>query len=180
MSVDLIPVRVGACLCPGTPHADGDFVYLRPKLGLGAGIVVQEPIADWLKIPFEERPGQEHMRAELSERYLIVGVAEWNLEDEEGPIPVNPLTIREHLLDDYDRAEAAAEKADDLYAEVALRPLRRLVEMSSKATSSNGSTSRKRATSPKRRKPSKPSSTTTSPTEGTETISGSLAGASSS
>lgn len=180
MSVDLVPVCVGACLCPGTPHPDGDFVYLRPKLGLKDGVILQEPVTDWLRIAPADRPGQEYMRGELAERYLILGVAEWNLEDENGPIPVNPISIRVNLLDDFDRAEKAAEKGDELYGDVALGPLRRLVEMSSKATSSNGSTSPTRSTSAKRRKHSKRSSTSTSPTEDTETISGSLAGVSSS
>lgn len=180
MSDQLIPVCVGACLCPGAPHADGDFVYLRPKLGLKEGIVLQEPVSDWLRIAPAERPSQEYMRAEISERYLILGVAEWNLEDEDGPIPVNPISIRVNLLDDFSRAEPVAEKGDELYADVALGPLRKLVEMSSRDTSSNGSTSPTPITSRKPRKPSKRSSTSTSPTADTEKTSPSLAGVSSS
>jgi len=180
MSENLVPVCVGACHCPGTPHPDGDFVYLRPKLGLREGIILQEPVADWLNVPAADRPGQEYMRAELSERYLILGIAEWNLTDEDGAIVVNPLSIREHLLNDFDRAEPAAEKGDELYSDVALGPLRKLVAMSSKATSNNGSTSPTSITSRKRRKPSKRSSTSTSPMADTVTTSPSLAGVSSS
>lgn len=163
----LVPVCVGACLCPGAPHADGDFVYLRPRLGLAAGIVLQEPVADWLRIPPSERPGQEYMRGELSERYLVLGIADWNLTDDAGPVPVNPISIRERLLDDYERSQPAADKADELYSEVALGPLRRLIAMSSAPTSSNGSTSARSNGSPKRRRPSKPSSITTTPTDAT-------------
>jgi hypothetical protein len=165
----LIPVRVGACLCPGAPHADGDFVYLRPKLGLAAGIILQQPVVDWLQLPKDSRPGHEFMRGELADRYLTLGIAEWNLTGEDGPLPVNPLSIREQLLDDYERGSVAAEAADDLYSEVALVPLARLVSISSRPTSSNGSTSVRRNGSPKPRKRSKPSSTSTTPTAVTET-----------
>jgi hypothetical protein len=164
VSNELVPVTVGECQCPGTSHPDGDVVYLRPKLGLRDGIVLQEPVSDWLQIAPAERPGQEYMRGELSERYLILGIAGWNLEDEDGPIPVNPVSIRENLLNDYERSQAAAEKGDELYSDVALGPLRRLVSMSSRPTSNNGSTSPTRSGSPKRRKPSRPSSTTTTRT----------------
>lgn len=167
----LVPVCVGACLCPGTPHADGDFVYLRPKLSLASGIILQEPVNDWLQVPTAQRPGQEFMRAELSERYLTLGIAEWNIEDEAGVIPVNSATIRIHLLDDYFRSQAVADKADDLYSEVALDPLRKLVAASSAATSTNGSTSATGSGSPKRRKRSKPSLTSTTPMDATATTS---------
>lgn len=171
MSDELVAVPVGECQCPGTPHPDGDVVYLRPKLGLAAGIVLQEPVADWVSLPRENRPGQEYMRGELTERYLVLGIAAWNLVDADGPIPVNPVSIRENLLDDFKRAEPAAEKGDELYGEVALGPLRKLVATSSQPTSSNGSTSAKPTTSAKRRKRSKRSSTSTSPMVATATTS---------
>ena len=46
MSTDPVAVGVGACQCPGTPHPDGDVVYLRPQLGLAAGIAIQRLIVE--------------------------------------------------------------------------------------------------------------------------------------
>lgn len=169
---ELVEVGIGECQCPETPHLDGDTVWLRPKLGLAAGIVLQEPVADWLRLPKEVRPPQEFMRGELSERYLTLGIAEWNLVDEAGPIPVNPVSIRANLLDDYERSAVVADRADDLYSDVALGPLRKLESLLSQATSTNGSTSAARKSSPKRRKPSKRSSTSTTPTAVTATTTG--------
>ena len=36
-SLPLVPVPVGDCRCPGTPHEDGDVVFLYPKLGMEGG-----------------------------------------------------------------------------------------------------------------------------------------------
>jgi hypothetical protein len=111
------------------------------------------------------------MRAELAERYLVLGVEAWNLSDEEGLLPVNPLTIRDHLLSDFMRSEKVADAADELYAEVALLPLRRLMSNYSPGGPINRSTSQKRTGSGKPRRRSKPSSTSTSQTGVTVAIS---------
>lgn len=43
----LVPVPIGACTCPGSPHGEeGDIVYLRPKLDLRGGIRVKRRLLD--------------------------------------------------------------------------------------------------------------------------------------
>lgn len=165
---DLIPVCVGACLCPGAPHPDGDFVYLRPTLGLAAGIAIQKLVIDANNA--ESRMDGADLTGVLAESYLLHGVAEWNLANGKA-IPVTPDTIREHLLSDFGRAAPVADKADDLYMGAVLAPLLQRARSSSASTSSNGSTPVPPAGTPKPRKRSKQSSTTTSQTDDTATTS---------
>jgi hypothetical protein len=169
MTTDLIPVCVGACLCPGAPHADGDFVYLRPKLGLAAGIAVQKLVIDANKAI--EPLSAAELTGLLAEGYLLHGIASWNLIGERDAIPVNPQTIKAHLLDDFERSQAAADAADDLYMTAVIAPLLRRASISSLDTSSNGLTSAHGNGARKPRKRSKQSSTTTSPMEDTATTS---------
>ena len=44
-SNDTIPVRLAECLCPGTPHPDGDVIEIRSELDLRAGLAVYARIA---------------------------------------------------------------------------------------------------------------------------------------
>ncbi len=166
---DLIPVRIGECQCPDTPHPDGDFVHLRPKLGLAAGIALQ-------KLIVEARQSSGFDAAQLTgvlaEAYLLHGVAQWDLLDANGKgIPVTPETIRYQLLEDFSRAEAAADAADDLYMGPVLAPLVKRALASLPTTQTNGSTSPARAGGSKRPRRSKPFSTTTTRTDSTATTS---------
>lgn len=160
-------VGIGECQCPGTPHPDGDEVGLRPKLGLAAGVSIQRAVTDFLLT--NDRRREDDMLGLLVEGYVIHGVAEWNLVNEAGAIPVNEATIREQLLDDFARARPVADKADELYKEPILGPLLKAGSNSSRATSTNGSMSVTRGSTTKTRKRSKPSSTSTSATGSTET-----------
>ena len=169
----LVPVLVGACLCPGAPHEDGDIVYLRPKLGLAAGIAVQKLVVDANQA--SEPMTTADLTGVLAEGYLLHGVAEWTFENEAGHVPVNPSTIKAYLLDDFERGATAADKADELYMGPVLAPLvirAQALEESLRATSTNGSTSATRGGTPKPRKRSKPSSITTIPMDDTVAISG--------
>lgn len=157
MSADLVPVRVGECQCPDTPHADGDFVYLRPKLGLAAGIALQRLIVDANQA---DRPvDAAELTGVLAEAYLLHGVARWDM-----PQAVTPETIKELLLDDFSRGAPAAEAADGLYMGPVIAPLLSRAFKSSPTTSTNGSTSAPGNGAHKPRKPSKRSSTTTTRT----------------
>ena len=167
MNNELIPVPVGECRCPDAPHPDGDIVYLRPRLGLAAGVMVQSVVTEAsTRVP---RPVTAEITAALVETYVLHGVADWNLASGDVPVPVTHETITEHLLNDYTRAEAVANKADDLYTGPILGPLLNGARNSSPATSTNGSTSVTVVGPRKPRKRSKPSSTSTTPTAATAT-----------
>lgn len=143
-----VAVRVRGCECPGTPHADGDFVYLAPKLSLVGGLAASADISTAL--------GNGTMLAEL---WLVTfvkhGAIGWNLVDEDGdPVPFDV----QALLDDYDLALPVAEKADELYGDTVARPfLSRL-----RAISRRGQTERSTSpTPPSTTKPRKRSSRAT-------------------
>jgi hypothetical protein len=169
-----VPVSV-ACPCPGTPHPDGDTVYLHPKLGLAAGIAVQKLIIEANQS--EERLNAAELTGVLAEGYLLYGVTSWTLLDEQGkPLPVNRDTIRAALLEDFTVGAPIADVADDLYMGPVLLPLVKRASNSSPSSPTNGSTSARKASTRKRQKPSKQSSTTTSQTGVTATTSQSPGG----
>lgn len=155
-------IRVGACRCPQTPHADGDMVTLRPMLGLAAGIEVQRLMVE----SNQAREDAAVITGRLAEAYLLHGVESWNLVGDNGqPIPVNADSIRLYLLNDFSRAAPVADAADDLYMDTVLGPLVDRVNRSLPTTLTNGSTSANRAGKSKRPTRSKPSLTSTSQTE---------------
>jgi len=174
MSEPTVSVRIGACLCPGTPHADGDFVYLRPKLDLRGGFRVRRRLIDLNRAQFGDEKIESGQMAELdialAETYLSEGVYEWNLVDADGPLPLNDQTLREQLFTDYGRAEPAADKADDLYRPTVLDPLVARGSSSSSNTPNNEQTSATNGAGKSHPKRSKRSSTITSLTEGTAKI----------
>ena len=45
-TTNLVPVNIGACQCPEQPHAEGDVVYLRPRLDLRGGFRVKRRLID--------------------------------------------------------------------------------------------------------------------------------------
>lgn len=162
----LVPVRV-ACPCPGTPHPDGDTVYLYPKLGLAGGIVAGQQVRN-----YSPALGVERLTAQLTETWVLFGVADWTFIDAEAkPLPVSEAAIRDLLLADYTLATPVADKADELYAGAVLDPLTRRPSPPSAPRSTAGSTSAKARSSTKRRKPPKPSSTSTTQTGVTATTS---------
>jgi hypothetical protein len=115
-------------------------------------------------------PDTSEMEADLAESYLLEGIAEWNLMGPDGPLPVTADSIRSQLFTNYGRAEAAADKADDLYRPAVLDPLLRRALSSLPDTPTNESTSATNGHGPKRSKASKPSSTASIPMEDTVAI----------
>ena len=161
---DLIAVRVGDCACPDQPHADGDFVHLRPKLSWRHVQAIK-----WDVMILKERstaalPVSEIMGI-LSEGYLLYGIADWNLT-----VPLTRESVQTEILENIDRAILVSDQADELYGPQVMLPLASLGSKSSPGTSINGSISPTNGSSPKRPKRSSRSSTSTSPTEGTATI----------
>lgn len=163
---DLIPVPLGPCTCPETPHADGDIVYLRPKLGLARAMAVisgaSSDFSDEAAIAFA-----------LTAGYPRYGIADWNLTNGTGA--KQPLDA-EHLdrfTNGDPRAMLVAIQGNDLYSEEVTGPLVALAKTSSLGTSTSESTSAANGTKPstKNRKQSKRSLTSITPTDDTATTS---------
>jgi hypothetical protein len=131
------------CSCPGQPHPEGDFAYLKPKadllVGLTAHAVIGSAIGDVIE-----------MTAALGRAYTIAGLVRWDLLDEHGkPVPVTTDAI-DGLS--WTEIEPVADKASLLYSEDVMRPLLERLRKSSPTGSTGGSTSRSRQSSAKRRK----------------------------
>lgn len=87
-----IEVKLGACLCAGTPHPDGDFVMLAPKLSAEAGTAASAAYALNNDDPTE------------LETAVVMGlmrhgaIASWNFLDEKGEdVPVTPANVDRYL-----------------------------------------------------------------------------------
>jgi len=150
---DPIEVRFRDCTCPGTPHPDGDVAYLRPYLDYAGGA---EALAS---VTVSDSEGNTSL-ADVSEWpqrigpvFIRRGVIGWNVEDEDGPVPVTREALEALRWED---AYELADRADDLYGGQVLAPLVKRMQMSSKAGQTNGSTQRR--ASPKPRTPSGSSS----------------------
>lgn len=153
---DPVPVRIGDCECPGTPHPDGDFVYLAPVLSAPGGMAAQGAISD---------AGTDGVRLQelLWRVYRDHGVIDWNLTDEEGDKVALTAANKEAGLPYAKGGRLVADKADDLYAQDVLAPFVERIERLRR--SSAGSTSRPKAgsstptTTKRRRSPSSTAST---------------------
>ena len=157
------------CICPGTPH-DEDKVYLNETLSFRQVAALKYDIL--IAKGADEEMSTGETVALLSELYLLAGINAWTLQDEEAqPIQVSRGEIRGRLLANPQAALLVAEVADQLYAEKVMLPLLGLGWKSSANGSTNGSTSATNGSSPKPRKRSKRSSTSTIPTDVTATTS---------
>lgn len=127
-----VTVRLEECLCPGTPHADGDSVELRAELDLSSGLRIVAEIA-------EDREGAAIER--LGRAYLRAGIVAWSFLDENGkPVPVTGENVGR--LRWSAGLYTLADRASDLYGEAVLSPLAARVRESSQSGPSADSTSR--------------------------------------
>lgn len=182
------------CVCPPkadgqTRHPDGDTVTLRERLDFRGASA-----ARWAAAIYRETtPGATtaQILATLSEQFVIGGIEGWTLVDSRGKaVPVNETTIRDLMENHVHEALVIADVADGLYSEAAVSPLAQKASKSSPPMQTADSTSHGRqpvaignsgSTSPTSTpKPSRRSSTTTSPTDATGPTTASLAGASNS
>lgn len=172
-------MTVITCVCPpkadGTPrHPDGDTVTLREALGFRGAATARNSIA----VIKTEDPDVSvaEILAVLTESYLLVGIESWTLVDDKGkPVEVSSVTIRSFFNDHPEEALLVGDDADALYNEVVMRPLLRMASAASQPTPIARPTSVK--TGSRRPRPSRPSSTSTSQTDGTEKMSASPGGA---
>lgn len=134
---DLVAVPLGSCYCPGTPHEDGDVVYLAPSLSMAGGMAAQAAIAEGMNDAIR-------LQELLASVWVRHGVIEWNLTDERGqPVPVTQANV-ERALPYGKGGRLVADKADDLYAEDILAPLVQRLGNTSPTGPTRGSTSRTR------------------------------------
>jgi hypothetical protein len=126
---DLVPIRVRDCACPDSPHAEeGDIVYLARKVSLDLGVACQQALS--------ESGGDTSLLTRLwMTAFVRYGARGANFLD-----PFDP----EALLEDFELSGPVAEAANDLYAEVLLRPLGLSPSKSSAGGRTAGSTSRTR------------------------------------
>jgi hypothetical protein len=169
-----IAVPLGPCACDGTPHPEGDVVYLRPKLGMARAMaVIQGATFNDIKVA----------EMQLAIGYARFGIADWNLSNGDGKKRELDGDHLQAFAEEDPRALLVAMRGDGLYADEVLRPLATLGAVSSPTTPTTAATSATNGTkrSTRRRpKPPKPSSTTTTQTDDTVTITASLDGDSSS
>lgn len=130
-----VELNVGPCDCPGSPHPDGDVVYMAPVLSMAGGMAAQGAINEAGHDPIAL---QEHL-AKLWIRHAVI---DWTFVDEDGDkIPLTPDTIARALP--YGKGgRLVAERADDLYAEDILAPLADRLKKLSRSGRSGVSTSR--------------------------------------
>ena len=172
------------CPCPpkatGEPRHESDTVALRDKLGFQAAMTIRKQMYVIKAGDHEASTGE--ILAAMTEHYLLFGIESWSLVDGKGkPVPVSRAAIREFLeLIDFETAELLTDAADGLYAELVLLPLVARASKLSPPTPTEGSIFRRSGSSTKPPRPSKRSSTTTSPTGATGTITQLPAGDSSS
>lgn len=152
MADSLRPVPVGACRCPGAPHADGDVVSLHPELGLDGGLAAQA--AMWIDDPVQRGVA-------LYGAMLDHGIAEWTFVDHEGnPEPITPAAIRRLLPWQKGGAEVSHAASAQFGASVTapfMRQLKAASQVLKTSSSPTGrtegsSTSRTSGTRSKRRK----------------------------
>lgn len=170
------------CLCPPKStgearHPEGDTIELRERLDFAAGRTGRNII----KVGKAEDLSTAEIMTELTDWFVIAGIRTWSVVDEKGkPVEPNRYTIPQYLFANEGARETISDAADDLYAEAVTAPLVNGAWRSSPSTPTNGSTSATNGSTPKHRKPSKRSLTSTTPMDVTATTSSLLVGGSSS
>jgi hypothetical protein len=154
-------------------HPDGDTVHMRDKLGFRQVETIRQEISIFALT--EPDATTSDSLAIFSEGYVLHGIESWTLEEDDAkgkpvPIPVSRANIRRYILEDLDAADAVSTAGDALYAAAVVLPLLNRAFSSSPSTPTGRSTSPRKASGAKRPKPSRPSSTTTTPTAGIERI----------
>jgi hypothetical protein len=168
------------CICPGTPHPEGDTVTLHSTVSFRVAMTMQKAVVV-ARTERDDDMDTAEILAILAESYVRHGIASWTVVDAAGkPVPVSPASVDTYLLPHIDQAMEVAEEADDLYQEAVLLPLLKRGSRSSQPTPTTDSMSPSTGSEPEAPTPSKPSSTTTTPTDATGMTSSSPDGASSS
>lgn len=152
-----VTVPIGPCACPRA-HGSDDEVYLAPALSMAGGMAAQAAIEQVMEAGGDPILLQEY----LARIWINHGIVGWNLVDEDGdPLPVNPRTIAERMP--YGKGgRLVAERADDLYSEDILAPLKaRLKPLSRRGSTASGPQPTSPTGASTRKRPSRSSTATT-------------------
>ncbi len=173
------------CICPkradGSARHPEDDIALRDRLSFRDSIGVRNALA----LLYNEDPDASvaDVLATMTESYLLAGIERWSVVDEEGK-PVEPTkpAIRRYLFgpDTIGVAMKVADAADDLYREAVMAPLVAEASTPSETLPTEGLTSPPTGYSDESLNRWKPSSTSTTPMDDTETTSRLPAGVSNS
>lgn len=129
------------CRCPGTPHPDGDTVWLRAELGPEGGYAVLRAL--------HAAGGTDFLQEKLGRAYAEHGIVDWTFLDADGePVPCTPENI---ALLSWPVLYPVAERGDVLYAQEFLAPLVARQPPSSPNGRTARSTSRKASPTRQRR-----------------------------
>lgn len=149
-------VALPGCICPGSPHRDGDWVELAPRPTPAMGTAIMAAVRG--------TANRFTLEGYMAEAYMTFGIRAWSFVDEEGDgIPVDPAAPEwretvEELLPWAQGGAEVVDRADSLYSEEVLRPLLSRTSTSSQGGQMDGSTSPTPASGPSRPKRSTPSS----------------------
>ena len=114
-----VVVNVGPCRCIGgadTLHPKGDEVYLAPEASMTLGLRSNGAIA-----VSEDNPAR--LEAMLGRVFIEEGITGWTFTEDGDPVSVTPASIERWLP--WARGGAlVSERANDLYSEAVLSPLR--------------------------------------------------------
>jgi hypothetical protein len=162
------------CVCPltaaGEKRHSTDRVQLRERLDFRSALTARNAIA--LAKEDDDDISSAEILAILTETYLSLGITSWTLVDEKGKkVEPSRQAIRDFIEDHPDEAMEVGEAADTLYQAAVILPLVARAARSSQPTQTDDSMSVTTTGTPKARKPSKPSLTTTTRMDGTGTIS---------
>lgn len=151
-----IEVPIGECRCPGTPHPDGDVVWMRDRPDTAMALAAESSMHQSSNLMGEPS-------AAVFSVYIRHGVVRWNLLTEEGKaIPVTFDTILDRMADWLHGGKIVSEKGVELYhslifappapARVASQPPTR----KGSSTPPNGASGQSRPSSRRRSSPSGP------------------------
>lgn len=156
-------VRFRGCTCPGTPHDEGDIVWMRSSLGFAAGTravraagqAVEAATAAGLDIDKDADAFAGYYAEFVSPVFIKDGPLSWNVVDEDGPVPLTPEALDALPFGD---AYTIAEWADDHYSMGVFDPLAARMSALSGNGQNGASTPRTRRSSKPRRSPPRSSS----------------------
>lgn len=121
-------VRIGECLCPDTPHADGDHAFLRPRLSPEGGMAASFVIAQ-----MEAGDGVGDYMKTMGMVLLEDGLRSWDVLDDDGePAPITRGALRSGMYDFDSTLKPIIDRCFELYEDSVMRPLEAVAEGAAK------------------------------------------------